>query len=134
MSNRRINARQCREARALLHWNLIDVLQQATHTTLARLKDFEEGLIHLMQGEMDEIIRIYEHEDILFLDNGNVILKQPDEKAGGAFAMHVAPKAPAAEAPPPPPKAPPKKTPQTVTKMIGNTIVTQTIAKKKPPY
>ena len=75
---RRINARQSKDARAILKWSVIDVSSHTSHLTPNDMKEFESGLLQLQQGPMDELVRAYEQEGIEFLDSGKVMLKKPE--------------------------------------------------------
>lgn len=77
MAIRTLTARQSKQARSLLKWNLHD-LSSRTNIPSKHLERFERSLTRLTLPEVQECIKIYEKNGIRFLDNLDVILAKQE--------------------------------------------------------
>lgn len=73
MASKIITARQCKQARSLLKWNLHDITSK-TNIPAKQLERFERSLTRLTMPESKEVITVFEKHGIVFLDNLDVIL------------------------------------------------------------
>ena len=70
---KRITGKQSKTARSLLKWNPYD-LASRTHVHIKRIDSFERGFFQLHQGEMDEVMRVFNEGGIVFGEDFSVRL------------------------------------------------------------
>ena len=80
MAVKTITARQCKQARSLLKWNIHDIASK-TNIPPKHLERFERSVTRLTMPEAKEVIHVFEKHGICFLDNLDVILIK-DEAEG----------------------------------------------------
>jgi hypothetical protein len=71
----RLTSRQCRACRALLKWNINDLVAQ-TNVLYKRIDSFEKGIIHLHQNENTELMQVFIKQGIEFLSDFEVRLRK----------------------------------------------------------
>lgn len=72
-----ITAKQSRQARSLLKWNIQDVVNKCGMRT-QRLDHFERGIARLTRPENDDLIKVYSEHGIIFTSDYEVMLKKVD--------------------------------------------------------
>ena len=72
-----ITAKQSRQARSLLKWNIQDVVNKCTMRP-QRLDHFERGIARLTRPENDDLIKVYTEHGITFTSDYEVRLKKVD--------------------------------------------------------
>ncbi len=88
MSHRAITARQSKQARALLKWNISD-LASRTNVLPDRLERYERQSIRLTLPENKELKAVYEKEGIVFGENLDVTLKKQENKTAHTQEQEV---------------------------------------------
>jgi hypothetical protein len=78
-----ISAKQCRQARSLLKWNVPD-LANKSGVVADRIDKFERNLVRLHQPEFKELIRTLEDSGIEFKADFEVKLKKAGKSGSGA--------------------------------------------------
>jgi transcriptional regulator with XRE-family HTH domain len=73
MSNHQITAKQSRQARSLLKWNLHDVVNKCTLRP-QRIDHFERGILRLSRPENDQLFKVYTDNGIFFTRDFDVKL------------------------------------------------------------
>jgi hypothetical protein len=66
-----ISTKQCKRARALLKWNLLD-LASRTRIPVKHLEKFERSQVRLTKPENDDVVKVFERHKIEFLGDGDV--------------------------------------------------------------
>lgn len=71
----KITGKQCMRARALLKWNIHDLVNRVKGMVPKRVDSFEHGSVHLMEWENDELVRAFKKRGIHFKADLDVVLE-----------------------------------------------------------
>lgn len=90
---KRITGKQCKTARSLLKWNLHDLAARVKAILPRRIDSFEHGVVHLMEWEYAELLRVFVKAGIHFKPDMEVTLRREDaepEKIQGGMTQEGA--------------------------------------------
>lgn len=81
----KLTGKQCKMARALLKWNIYDLVTRLNAISPKRIDSYERGLVHIAEWENDEILKAFRKEGVQFNTDMDVVLKdgQKAKPAGG---------------------------------------------------
>lgn len=84
----KLTGKQCKQARALLKWNVYDLASRVNGINPRRIESYERGMVHMAEWENDEMVSAFRKEGIQFNAEMDVTLNAADKtssavKVGG---------------------------------------------------
>lgn len=77
----KLTGKQCKQARALLKWNVYDLASRVNGINPRRIESYERGMVHIVEWENDEMVTAFRKEGIHFSAELDVTLKDSDRVA-----------------------------------------------------
>lgn len=74
----KLTGKQCRQARALLKWNVYDLSSRVSGINARRIESYERGMVHIAEWENDEMVSAFRKEGIQFNSDMDVVLKETE--------------------------------------------------------
>lgn len=62
----KLTGKQCKQARALLKWNVYDLASRVNGINPRRIESYERGMVHMAEWENDEMVTAFRKEGIQF--------------------------------------------------------------------
>jgi hypothetical protein len=87
----KVTGKQCQKARALLKWNVRDLVSRMEGVQPRRIDSFEKGVVQLYGWENDKMKLVFEKSGIAFLEDFQVVLreKMPENMVGQNEGAHI---------------------------------------------
>ncbi len=91
----KLTGKQCKQARALLKWNVYDLASRVNGINPKRIESYERGMVHTAEWENDEMVTAFRKEGIQFNAEMDVTLSASDKVAtsvkvgGGGEGAHI---------------------------------------------
>jgi len=77
----KLTGKQCKQARALLKWNVYDLASRVNGINPKRIESYERGMVHMAEWENDEMVTAFRKEGIQFNAELDVTLSASDKVA-----------------------------------------------------
>lgn len=84
----KLTGKQCRQARALLKWNLYDLANHLNGINPRRIESFERGMVHVAEWENDEMVNAFRDQGVLFNADLDVVLDETHQKINPQQRTH----------------------------------------------